>query len=63
MTTISPHRPPLVRLINAAGKTARRLGLDLPDLRPEASRAAARKRTGLEDFGIDAERDAQYFEE
>jgi hypothetical protein len=53
MTTISPHRPSMVRLINAAGRGASCLGLDLPDLRPEALTATARKRTKLEDFGPD----------
>jgi hypothetical protein len=43
----------MIRLINALGRGASRLGLDLPDLRPEALMAAARKRTGLEDFGPD----------
>lgn len=53
MTTISPHRPPIVRLVNAAGQAVSRLDLDLPDLRAEALMAVARKRTGPEDFGPD----------
>jgi hypothetical protein len=41
----------MIRLINATGRTASRLGLKLPDLRPKALMAAAVQRTGLDDFG------------
>lgn len=47
-----PVRPPLgVRLLNRAGRLARGLGLRPVDLAPEKLLAAARKRTGLQNFG------------
>ncbi len=48
-----PHRPLLVRLINAIGRLLASLGLALPRLDEEKLLAAARKKTGLDDFGPD----------
>ena len=44
--------PPAVRAINAVGGVAGRLGL-APGLEPDGLLAAARKATGLDDFGTD----------
>jgi hypothetical protein len=44
-------RAPALRLLNAAGEGARRLGVVRPRLEPEALLAAARRETGLADFG------------
>ncbi|MBW2418253.1 MAG: sulfotransferase [Deltaproteobacteria bacterium] len=46
-----PHRPLPIRAINAAGGAAARLGLRLPSLAEDALLEAARKQTGLRDFG------------
>jgi hypothetical protein len=48
-----PHRPPGIRLINALGRTAARLGLEHPSLAEDDLLAAARKETGFGDFGGD----------
>lgn len=48
-----PHRPPIVRAMNAFGGLVRRLGMRVPGLEPDALEAAARARTGLSDFGAD----------
>ena len=47
------HRPLPIRLINAVGSAASRIGLRLPSLREDALLEAACKRTGLQDFGAD----------
>jgi len=44
-------RAPLLRLVNAAGAAFARAGLALPRLDEEGLLAAARRRTGLQDFG------------
>jgi len=46
-----PPRPVALRALNAAGAGLRRLGVRWPRLDPEALEAAARRRTGLSDFG------------
>ena len=48
-----PHRPFLVRSINALGRLLARLGPALPRLDEAELLAAARKRTSLDDFGPD----------
>src|SRR5262249_34128000 len=45
------RQPPWVKLLNAAGAGLRRLGVRWPRLNPERLMAAARRRTGLSDFG------------
>jgi hypothetical protein len=47
-------RPLPIRLINAAGRAASRLGVRAPSLDEGALLAAARKETGLGDFGSDS---------
>jgi len=51
MTAPKPHRPLAVRAINAAGAGLRRLGAPLLPVDEEGLLRAARKQTGLEDFG------------
>jgi hypothetical protein len=51
MTAPKPHRPLAVRAINGAGAGLRRLGVPLLPLEEERLLRAARKQTGLEDFG------------
>jgi hypothetical protein len=46
-----PHRPPTIRLLNALGRSASRLGLRFPSLSEESLLRAARRATGLTDFG------------
>jgi hypothetical protein len=48
-----PHRPASIRLINALGRSAARLGLRLPGLGADALLEAASGRTGLRDYGPD----------
>jgi hypothetical protein len=48
-----PHRPLPIRAINAAGALTSRLGLRLPSLREQDLLDAARKQSGLGDFGHD----------
>jgi len=45
------YRPPSIRLINALGSAARKMGRPLPSLEPEKMKRAAMKKTGLADFG------------
>jgi len=54
MTSLRPRHPFPIRAINAAGRTAARLGLRFPRLDGEGLLAAARKETGLDDFGPDS---------
>ena len=51
MTAPKPHRPLAVRAINGAGAGLRRLGVPLLPLAEEPLLRAARKQTGLADFG------------
>ena len=51
MTAPKPHRPLTVRAINGAGAGLRRLGVPLLPLAEEPLLRAARKQTGLADFG------------
>jgi hypothetical protein len=48
-----PVRPLRYRLLNAAGRTAHKLGLARPSLDPASLIEAAHDETGLEDFGPD----------
>lgn len=48
---LRPYRPLPMRVINAAGRTAGRLGLHRFRFDEEALLAAAREQTGLDDFG------------
>ena len=48
--TSTPHRPPLIRLITAAGRGLARLGWER-ELAPEPILRAATRSTGLSDFG------------
>ncbi|MBW2289789.1 MAG: sulfotransferase [Deltaproteobacteria bacterium] len=51
MAAPKPHRPLAVRAINGAGAGLRRLGVPLLPVHEERLLLAARKETGLEDFG------------
>jgi len=51
MTAPKPHRPLAVRWINGAGNQLRGLGVPLLPLAEERLLRAARRETGLEDFG------------
>jgi len=51
MTAPKPHRPPAVRAINGIGGGLRRLGVPLLPLEEELLLSAARRQTGLDDFG------------
>ena len=51
MHSLRPNHPLSVRAINAAGRTATRLGLELPSLDEERLLAAARTQTQLDEFG------------
>jgi hypothetical protein len=51
MAAPKPHRPLAVRAINGAGAGLRRLGVPLLPVDEERLLLAARKETGLEDFG------------
>jgi len=44
-------RSPLLRALNAAGRALEPLGLRLPSLEPESLVEAARRQTGMQDFG------------
>lgn len=50
--TSTPHRPPLIRLVNAVGRGLARLGWQ-SDLTVESISRAATRRAGLSDFGDD----------
>lgn len=52
-----PHRPPVVRALNAAGRLAARWGLSRPSLDVDSLYEAAARRTGLSDFGGDDHRE------
>lgn len=54
MPVPNAHRPPPIRVINALGSAARRLGMPLPSLDPKNMKRAAMKKTGLSDFGGEA---------
>jgi len=45
---------PLLRALNVGGAWLQRAGLELPSLHPESLLAAARRSSGLEDFGDDS---------
>src|SRR4051812_11632213 len=45
------RQPPWIRLLNSTGGGLRRLGVRWPRLDPEGLMAAARRKTGLSDFG------------
>jgi len=51
MTAAKPHRPLAVRAINGAGAGLRKLGVPLLPVAEERLLRAARKQTGLDDFG------------
>jgi hypothetical protein len=53
MHSLRPSHPFPVRAINAAGRAAARLGQRIPSLDEDALLAAARAKTGLDDFGPD----------
>lgn len=46
-----PHRPPIVRMINSAGRLVERLGAKVPSLSLDSLHDAAAKRAGSDDFG------------
>jgi hypothetical protein len=51
MAAPKPNRSVPIRVINALGATLAKLGAELPSLDPDDLLAAARRATGLEDFG------------
>jgi hypothetical protein len=53
MSVPKPHRPFALRALNAAGRQLRALGWRVPTLDPERLLRAARRATGLDDFGGD----------
>ncbi|MBW2274731.1 MAG: sulfotransferase [Deltaproteobacteria bacterium] len=57
MAAPKPNRPLLVRAINALGAGLARLGAELPPLDADGLLAAARRTSGLEDFGGDGFRE------
>lgn len=57
MMSASRSRPVFVRALNGGGRTIARTGVSLVALDPEQLLAAARRRTGLDDFGDPAFRE------
>jgi hypothetical protein len=57
MMSASRSRPAFVRALNGGGRTIARTGVSLVALDPEQLLAAARRRTGLDDFGDPAFRE------
>jgi len=51
MAAPQPHRPLPIRLINGVGRLVSGLGFDVPSLNEESLLRAARRQTGLDDFG------------